>query len=122
MATYAQGFPTADAPLTDANGNLSLVWYRFFISLFARTGGATGVTSNANSAPTVITPHNSPLTFNPSVAGSLIVSGGGVTAMTIHRGSQSVAAGKFYGAIPLATTDSVVISFMNPPKLTFFPS
>jgi hypothetical protein len=38
-----QGLPgTPQAPIADQHGNVTAVWYSFFINLFERTGGATG--------------------------------------------------------------------------------
>lgn len=33
-----QTFPRLDAPFIDADGNVNIIWYRFLIGLFARTG------------------------------------------------------------------------------------
>lgn len=41
-----QGFPLA-SPLLDENGNISLAWIRFFLTLYNRLGGSNGV-ANAN--------------------------------------------------------------------------
>jgi len=37
-----QGFPQISAPLVDDNGNITQAWYRLFIALWTRTGGAQG--------------------------------------------------------------------------------
>jgi hypothetical protein len=41
-STQNQGFPQISAPITNENGNATLVWYQFFVSLWNRTGGTTG--------------------------------------------------------------------------------
>lgn len=38
----SQPFPKLDTPLVDAGGNPSIPWYRFFVSLWNRTGQAQG--------------------------------------------------------------------------------
>jgi hypothetical protein len=57
-----QGFPNLDTPLIDDNGNLAVVWFRFFAALWARSGGADGNNSanflyptNTGSAGQVLT-------------------------------------------------------------------
>lgn len=38
-----QGFPNLDTPIVDANsGLLSIIWFRFFIALWQRSGGTAG--------------------------------------------------------------------------------
>ena len=37
-----QGFPQISAPIVNENGNATLVWYQFFVSLWQRTGGTKG--------------------------------------------------------------------------------
>lgn len=46
MATQQQEFPKLDSPLVDTqNGWVALPWYRFFISLWTRTGASQGGSS-----------------------------------------------------------------------------
>lgn len=45
QATYTQGLPTWGVSIADAKGNLAPIWYQFFLTLWERTGGATGSVS-----------------------------------------------------------------------------
>jgi hypothetical protein len=40
MSSNQQGFPYLGTPLVDSNGNVSIPWYRFFVSLWRNTGGS----------------------------------------------------------------------------------
>lgn len=42
MANLQQGVPQLNSIMVDMNGIVTQPWYRFFISLFNRTGGGTG--------------------------------------------------------------------------------
>lgn len=46
MADTKSGFPAPpiNAPLVDKDGVVSIVWYRWFLTLFERTGGTGGMT------------------------------------------------------------------------------
>jgi hypothetical protein len=112
------GIPTA--PLCDPqSGEVTPAWRRFLMSLLARTGGSPG----PGTAPaTVLTPAASPFVYAPGIAGTLFVSGGGVEAMTVRRrAGTAYPVGHFYGAFPLAPTDSVSITYLSAPQLVFFP-
>lgn len=122
-----QGFPQqqgdpAGTPLLDENGYLSLPWQQFFVSLWARTGGALGAQRvGAGTASIPITANTSPFVFKPPSSGSLFVSGGGVSSMTISRGGKTIAVGQFYGSLYMAETDTVNITYVRLPQITFFP-
>lgn len=65
----------------------------------------------------------SPFTFSPSTAGAaLLNSGGGVTAVAITRdGITFYPSQALFGMFPLERTDSLVITYIGVPALTFFP-
>lgn len=50
--TVTQGFPTTGTQFVDENGNLSIPWYQFFVSLWNRTGSGTGNNSEVFPYPT----------------------------------------------------------------------
>jgi hypothetical protein len=43
MSDIANNIPAYGTPIIDGNGNISEVWWRFFTTLLARTGGTAGV-------------------------------------------------------------------------------
>lgn len=98
---FNQGVPSFNYPFVDNNGNISVAWYQFMISLWNRTGGASSsgivssisVTSNdgiissvtnPNSTPNIILSVNGTLLttelsiFNEVMKGLVPLSNGGV--------------------------------------------
>ena len=56
----SQGMPNMATPLVNEDGTMNPVWYRFFLSLFTRSGlGTPGITVNGTTA-------NSPIQIAPA--------------------------------------------------------
>lgn len=45
--SYDSNLPSSGVPLVDQSGRMSPVWFQFFLTLFARTGGLLGQDANA---------------------------------------------------------------------------
>lgn len=137
MSRYDAGFPSA--PLIDrASGEATPAWRRFLEILWTRTGetsaSAIGVSSGVLNAElqalltlgrqpsVVVVPTGSPFAYVPSSSGVLIVAGGGVTAMTVRRGTGTpVAVGQFYAGHRLTSSDTLTVSYGVAPQMTWFP-
>jgi hypothetical protein len=123
-SNFDTGFPAA--PLTDDTGQPTPAWRAFFRVLWARTGqvgapaiGAAGATLLPSAT---LTPTASPYSYTAKTAGTLYVAGGGVTSMTITRGSGTAfPVGAFYGGKRLCAGDVLTVSYSHIPTLHFLP-
>src|SRR3954469_12594302 len=131
------GFPST--PLTDpASGEVTPAWRGLLQTLWARTGQTTapaiGVGIGALNAelqallalgglPSVtLTLGASPYAYTPPSTGAVYVSGGGVTAMTVRRGTGAAwPVGQFYGGHPVTAHDVLTVSYVVAPVMVFFP-
>lgn len=137
MTQYDVGFPSS--PCTDpASGEVTPAWRRFFTVLWQRTGevrapaiGLAIDTINTqlqtllalgSRTPVTVTPTASPFSYTPTSRGTLFVSGGGVEAMTITRGTTTAPVGGFYGGVSMSSSDTLTITYSAAPQLTFFAS
>ena len=77
--------------------------------------------ANAGGTVAGITPGASPYTYTASVAGTVFVSGGTVSAITFTRSSSTIPTGFLAGAIPLRAGDSVTVTYSAAPTMNFAP-
>jgi hypothetical protein len=127
QSPYDVGFPTA--PCTDPQtGEVTPAWRKFLQVLWARTGETTaparGVSLAALGAlPSVtVIPSASPFAYTAPSFGTLYVAGGGVTAMTLRRGSGvAFLVGAFYGGKRMAPDDVLTITYSTAPIINFLP-
>lgn len=49
MASTSQNFPGVSSPFVDMNGNITQVWLRLLVTLWSRTGSATGSDTESDS-------------------------------------------------------------------------
>lgn len=119
-----QDFPGIEPNFLDEDGNISQPWYHFLVKLWVRTGSEQGDATYGDQVETVLTPTSSPYTFTPSLNGTLLVTGGGVAAMTIQRGTTGTKrnVGQFYAGHRLSANDIITISYVSLPQISFFPS
>lgn len=125
---YYQPMPKLDAPLTNPNGNVSIPWYYFLVSLWQRVGGSNIPTnskilfdSSAGAAEQVQAPVANPFTFKAPVVGSLTVAGGKVELQRSGAWYEvSVLGGSFW----LMSGDSARISWFGdaPPEVVWWPT
>jgi hypothetical protein len=105
-----QGMPTYEQPLI-TKGQISTSWFRFFSSLF--TGQPSG-------AEKTITVGISPFTYLAPVAGTMLISGGTVSAIQLTR-SVTTLTGLTAGLFPLANGDQLTVTFTGLPTMTWYP-
>jgi hypothetical protein len=122
MTTIQQGFPTIQTPLVLPDGSINPVWWNFLISIYQRTGGTTGDSGGTSLPPVILTPTGSPFLYSPPVSGTVFMSGGGITKVTLSRAGASAAVGNFRSGIRMANTDTVEVWFVEPPHMVFFSS
>lgn len=122
--TNKTDFPDIDAPFVDDDFRITIPWHRLLAMLWRRTGNASGSVSGGDQIETILTPSSSPFIFNPNISGTLLVSGGGVTSMTIKRGSTGVArtVGQYYCGHRMSSSDTITITYMALPSISFYPS
>lgn len=110
------GFPGTNAPLLDANGNITPIWFRFFLSLWNRTGA-----SQVDRTPGSVTVGSSPFDYVAKQDGTLFISGGGVSGVTLSRKGQIAPVGSHYAPIPMTAGDTVTLTFSATPTVWFVP-
>ncbi len=75
-------------------------------------------------SPTLLTlnPAASTFTYTATQLGTLFVSGGSVSAITVTNNGTTTPAGVTSGALPLAANESVTITYSAAPTVTFTPN
>ena len=68
-----------------------------------------------------VTVGDSPYSYTPSIAGTVAVSGGTVTDISITRKGTSIPTGITSGLIPVASNDTVVVTYTTAPTMNFLP-
>lgn len=103
------GVPSVNQPLVDEQGRLSQVWFRFFQSMVNQPPAATQITVGA-----------SPFAYVVNVPGTVFISGGTVTGLSVSRGTASVSiTGQ---SVPVSQGDIVTVTYSVLPDVWFFPS
>lgn len=144
-----QQFPKLDSPIIDEHGNVSIPWYRFFISLWQRTGGSTfpanivtlvlsagslpilalsstmkilgQLFTTTGGMPQALAPGASPFVWQAPGCGFVVVESGKVE---ISRGGVSwYQASVVGGEFVLVQGDFIRLTWYgaDAPKVTFFP-
>jgi hypothetical protein len=73
-------------------------------------------------AVVVVTPGASPYAYTATSAGTLVIAGGTVSAVTITRGAATAVTLPTAGPITVAVGDIVTITYSSLPTVTFLPS
>lgn len=107
-------FPNLTVPFVQDGGLISPLWARLLGLIWIKAGG-TGA------APLeTITVGASPFSYTAPQAGTVVVAGGTVSALTITRGT-AVSLGVVSGAVPVRQGDIVTVTYTGAPTMTFFP-
>jgi|SRR6516162_9513416 len=109
-----QVFPSAQQPVLEQNADIfTMPWRQFLETLWRRvgSGGYAAITS-----PTV---GASPWTYTATVPGTLYVSGGTVSNVSIVRLGTAVSIEHF--AVLLSQGDEVVVTYSAAPAVSFVP-
>lgn len=105
--------PSSAQPIADKTGNVTQYWQRFFNNLL-------GVASPTPIVPVTVTA--SPFSFTAPSWGSVTVSGGTVSAISIRRNTTTAATGVTAGVLPVAQNDVVVVTYSGLPTMNFIPA
>lgn len=101
--------PSSNQPISGGGGIITTVWMRFFNALLAPPSAVQSVPATG-----------SPLTFKGSEAGSLVISGGTVTSIVLHRSTANVAM-TGVPLVPVSIGDEVTITYSGNPTIFFIP-
>lgn len=110
-------FPAPHVPVTEEDGSASETWFDLWQRLWRRTGGSGGTLGAED-----ITVAASPFDYESDRRGSVVVSGGTVSDISLVRGSDTVALGVVAGAVPVLAGDTIRVTYTGAPIMTFLPS
>lgn len=102
--------PNLAAVLVDTNGRVVSPWVQFFQGLV-----------NPPAQVEAVTLTGSPFDYTVAGFGTVLVSGGTVSAIALVRGGSSLSLGVTSGLIPVGDTDVVRITYTVAPTVTFIP-
>lgn len=108
--TY-RALPTYTQPL-QVGQNFSASWYRWMHDTEVGT---------PPSAEAFVTVTASPFSYQATVKGFLIVTGGTVSQIQFTR-SNTYATGQTSGTFPLSVADTITITYSGVPTVTFVPT
>lgn len=95
--------------LVDGSGNI-------------KVGGSPVVAANTPGAALVnVTVGASPFTYTPTVAGTIVIAGGTVSATVFYRNGTSVSLGSVVTHFPMSAGDQMAITYSAAPTVTFIP-
>jgi hypothetical protein len=117
LSVVKQPFPSNNSGAVEPNGTLGQIWYYLLQSLWRRSGGA-----GPSLTPVIATLTGSPFIYDTDINGTLIVSGGTVSAISVVRSSQNFPTGQTAGAFPMVRGDSIAITYSGAPDVSFLPS
>lgn len=101
--------PSSQQPIVGAGGLVTSPWQRFFNALVS--GAAPFVT---------VTVGASPFDYTASQTGTLVISGGTVSSITLTRSGSTVTWPT--NAVPMTNGDVTEITYSVPPTVNFVPS
>ncbi|VVE31642.1 hypothetical protein PEP31012_03709 [Pandoraea eparura] len=117
--TIVSNIPPPNVDFLDENGKVQMVWWQYLLTLFDRTGSASG--NSPGGAPVTVPIGSSPLQYKAPADGALFISGGGVTGVQLRRGSAPYFnTGQFYAPVPMSKGDFINVTFINPPPTVMF--
>lgn len=103
--------PSSRQPIADAGGFVNTTWLRFFGALVAKPAGI---------APVQVS--GSPFIYLASASGTLSITGGTVSSITLTRNNVATPTGITAGLVPVANDDTVTITYSAAPTVNFIPS
>jgi hypothetical protein len=100
--------PNSNQPIS-SNGLVTPIWQRFFNALIPLAGAVAPVAAGS-----------SPVTYQASQRGTMSISGGTLTSVTLTRAGVAVPFGTSR-VIPMLNADTVTVSFSVAPTINFLP-
>jgi len=101
--------PSTHQPIAGPGGIVTATWQRFFNALVGAPATIAPVTVGA-----------SPYTYTASQNGTLVVTGGTISAKTLTRNTVTISITSTN--IPMANGDSAIIAYSVLPTVNFIPS
>jgi hypothetical protein len=102
--------PQSGQPIADPKGLVTQVWQRFFGALVGPAAPIVAVVVSA-----------SPTTFTASDSGSVVISGGTLTSVTLNRAGTTISFGTTR-VVPVANGDLVTVAYSVAPTINFLPT
>lgn len=99
-----------NVPFTDKNGRLTKEWAAFLNDLVKPPGPASSVTMTG-----------SPFSYDAATRGTLVVTGGTVSAIQLNRQGETYSFGVTSGLVPVGAEDTILITYTVAPTVTFLP-
>jgi hypothetical protein len=85
-------------------------------------GGSNSAAWGGNAPIAAITVGASPYAYTAAAAGTVVVSGGTVSAITLKRGAPAaISVGETSGVIPVSAGDIVTVTYSAAPTMSFVP-
>lgn len=103
--------PSSAQAIAGRDGRVTTPWQRFFNALVSAAAPIQTVTLAG-----------SPFAFRAGSAGSLAVSGGTVSSITLTRGTTTTASLGTSGTFPVSNGDVVTITYAVDPTVSFIPA
>jgi len=103
--------PSSQQPIVTKLGTMTTELQRFFNALVSAAAPIQSVTLTG-----------SPFSYRAGSAGSLSISGGTVSAITLTRNNTSIPLGGTAGTFPVANGDLLTITYSGPPTVSFIPT
>lgn len=102
--------PSSAQAIADKTGRVTPVWQRFFNAIVQAPAPIASVTVGA-----------SPFSFRAGQSGTLVVTGGTVSAITLTRNTMTVSL-PTSGAFSMANGDSIAVTYSGLPTVNFIPA
>lgn len=101
--------PSTNQPISE-NGIVTTVWQRFFNALVSSPSAIASIQAT-----------QSPVAYKAAERGTLSISGGTISDVTLQRASVSISLGPVR-LVPVANADTVTITYSVAPTISFIPS
>jgi hypothetical protein len=103
--------PSDLAPIVDPeSGRVTQVWRAFFAALSGKAAAAVAIQVSG-----------SPASYTAPDNGSLMLTGGTVTAISLVRGRDPVPLDAGLHALPMSAGDTVLVAYSVAPVMVFLP-
>lgn len=102
--------PSSQQPISGPGGFITTYWQRFFASLVAPPAAIGTVTVGS-----------SPFLYTAPSAGTVSVTGGTVTDISLTRNTSTIPTGLTAGLIPVSNGDVVTVTYAVLPDISFVP-
>lgn len=105
--------PGTDVPMVDLKtGAVTAIWRLFFASLVAKPSAISLVTITGGS----------PFSYQPNIAGHLLIVGGTVSNVQLTRARVTISLGLGSQFYPMGLGDVIEITYSAPPDVYFVPN